>query len=60
MSVSCPLLDGEYTTQSAVIYFYELGSHDRDAPTNFGAMHTPSFVRILCTLLVAGFTHAAS
>lgn len=25
-----------------------------------GATQTPAFVRILCTLFVAGFTHAAS
>lgn len=34
--------------------------YDREAPTRDGAKHTPSFVRILCTLFVDGLTHAAS
>lgn len=34
--------------------------YERDAPTSVGAKHTPSLVRILCTLLVTGFTQAAS
>lgn len=34
--------------------------YDNDAPTNVGATHTPSCVRILCTLLVTGFIQAAS
>jgi hypothetical protein len=34
--------------------------YDNDAPTKVGATQIPRSVRILCTLFVAGFTHAAS
>ena len=34
--------------------------YDKLAPTRVGAKHAPSFVRILCTLLLSGSTHAAS
>lgn len=34
--------------------------YDKEAPTSVGATQTPFVVRILCTLLVTGFTHAAS
>lgn len=34
--------------------------HDSEAPASVGATHTPRSVLILCTLFVAGSTHAAS
>ena len=47
--------------ETDTIYFFSShDAHDKDAPTKFGARQTPSFVRILCTVFVSGFTHAAS
>lgn len=39
---------------------FSVAFYDKDAPTKVGAMQTPSFVRILCTLFVVGLTQAAS
>lgn len=35
-------------------------AYESEAPTSVGARHTACSVRILCTLFVTGFTHAAS